>query len=786
MRIERLSLKGLTKFRDVVTLDFRELPPGLVAITGENGAGKTTILEAMFAAVHRSFASRDGELYDYATGRDSFIEEEIAIDGCGVFRSRVNIDGPKRNSDAVLTAIRPDGTFPLNDGRVSDFDRAVALHFPSKDLLLASAFAAQNKTGSFITLDKKARKALFMRLLAIERYQTMSDTARQAASLVDQGRGRLMAVRDELARGTTSDLVDELDRLANRLQVEGGDAETQRIEIKAVIAGLEERLALVQDQVAAHAAATQRVRTLEADVAARRAELARLRQERTQALKDSGTELARLVAQRTAKIAEIEGLIANNQKLIANGDAVRAAAVAVDAAHVALTDLRSPELTAHKTLEVAEQAVRTREKELTAFAQTRRDLARAEEDAETLKTVPFGSNCAAAECRFLVGANRAAEQIVPLRTTLAAEADAYQDLTRLKAEVDEHKTLVASLRAAIGTHEATITAQSKMAGLRDKVAAADARIDELQKQRTETFTIFEQLGAANGERERAALARIDDRVGIVDSEAAALGLALDTARADLETSAEGNRQAVVLQGQLAEARGRWDATTAILARVEAGHADLARRRAEMTAKLRRLANVDTTVKTMGDELLDWQFLTKGLGRDGLPVLEIDAAGPTISAYTNELLTACFGARFSVELVTQREKADGKGHVDDFSIQVFDNAAGGDPRDIADLSGGEQVIVAEALMNAISIYVNTTAPIPVRTCWRDETTGALDPENAQRYLAMLRKVQELGGFHHVFFISHNADAAGQADAQIRVTNGTAAIVLPPFAAAAEAA
>src|SRR5690348_17438264 len=62
-------------------------------------------------------------------------------------------------------------------------------------------------------------------------------------------------------------------------------------------------------------------------------------------------------------------------------------------------------------------------------------------------------------------------------------------------------------------------------------------------------------------------------------------------------------------------------------------------------------------------------------------------------------------------------------------------------------------------------------MPVRTCWRDETTGALDPENATRYLAMLRKVQELGGFAHVLFISHNPDAAAQADAQIQDRKST---------------
>jgi exonuclease SbcC len=122
-------------------------------------------------------------------------------------------------------------------------------------------------------------------------------------------------------------------------------------------------------------------------------------------------------------------------------------------------------------------------------------------------------------------------------------------------------------------------------------------------------------------------------------------------------------------------------------------------------------------------------------------------------------------------------------VDDFTIHVFDNLRGGDPRDLADLSGGEQVIVAEALMNAIAVYVNTRSPVPVRTCWRDETTGALDPENATRYLAMLRKVQELGGFHHVLFVTHNADAARQADAQIQVADGQAVIVRPPFVEAA---
>ena len=118
--------------------------------------------------------------------------------------------------------------------------------------------------------------------------------------------------------------------------------------------------------------------------------------------------------------------------------------------------------------------------------------------------------------------------------------------------------------------------------------------------------------------------------------------------------------------------------------------------------------------------------------------------------------------------------------------MLDNARGGDVRDIADLSGGEQVIVDEALKNALCIYMNQRASMPMRTCWRDETTGPLDVDNAPRYIQMLRRVQELAGFHHILFVSHNAECAAMADAQISVHDGQADVLLPPFAISEEAA
>jgi ABC-type siderophore export system fused ATPase/permease subunit len=77
------------------------------------------------------------------------------------------------------------------------------------------------------------------------------------------------------------------------------------------------------------------------------------------------------------------------------------------------------------------------------------------------------------------------------------------------------------------------------------------------------------------------------------------------------------------------------------------------------------------------------------------------------------------------------------------------------------------------MCAIALYVNERSPMPIRTLWRDETGAALDPvPTRSHYVHMLRKVRELGGFHHVFFITHNPRPRRSADTQIQVGGGTA--------------
>ena len=150
----------------------------------------------------------------------------------------------------------------------------------------------------------------------------------------------------------------------------------------------------------------------------------------------------------------------------------------------------------------------------------------------------------------------------------------------------------------------------------------------------------------------------------------------------------------------------------------------------------------------------------------------------MSARANQLLSAAFGPRFTLELITQAAKKTG-GTKEVFTIQVIDNERGGAVRDLAELSGGEQVIVNEAIINAMAIFMNERSEMPIRTCWRDETTGPLDAENSERYIDMLRSVRSIGGFDHVLFVTHSEASARLADVQLVCADGGVTWNQPPY-------
>lgn len=783
MRLDTLMLRGVLRFQDTLTVDLRDLPPGLIAITGPNGAGKTTLLESVPACLWRTFPSRrDRSLVDYASGRDAFLEVSFALDGRGTYRARVALDGVSRQSDAVIEQITPDGLRQvLTDGKVTSYDAWIRTHLPSVELVLASVFAAQNRAGSFVTADRKARKQLFAQLLGLEHYEAMAQTARTAMGLVDEQRTRARAMHDLLTRETGPDVTARLHAEANALQEALARLERDEVTLNDRWPALEaERESLARD-VGRYEALTRRQAELHQEIQRADAAAADLARQRQRVDAETQQTVAAVEAQLAATLGTIAQKIGNNQGLLTDAQTIRQAVQDLEAVDAAVREashqaeqMSEPLSETRAALDEARARRQTHQTTLQAIERTRAD-------ANVLSTVPCAGQGPYAACGFLQRAQRAQHDLAALEARLDPEAEAAVEA--LQGHLDEQQAAYQAALRLRARLTSQATAIRPLAARAERLAVAEARIAELDGARTLATTqaahARETALALQGERHADLTAQ--------GEQIAALRAQRERERAAAATEAAPLAAAVVrardLEGALALCRQDRERLIADRARLDARQQALADQWAQYRARRREVEAIDAWAQTLDTEWLEWQLLAKAFGRDGLPVLEIDAAGPTVSAYCTDLLQACFGGRFSVELVTQEAKLSGKGTKETFDVRVYDNLRGGEPRDLADLSGGEQVIVDEAIKNAIACFANVRSALPMQTCWRDETTGALDPENALRYVAMLRRLQAIAGFQHVLFVTHNPEAAALADVQWVVDDGQVTTQFPPFRTAA---
>ena len=174
MKILSMKLGGIGVFSEPTIVPIAELgDASLVAIVGDNGSGKTTLVESIPGCIYRTMPSR-GAVAGLANSRDSHIEHTVDLGGREI-TSRLMINGTAKTptSEAYLSE---DGE-PMTSGKVRDYATKVAELFPSSDVFMSSAFAAQGGDGSFLSLPVAERKQLFAKLLGLGRLQEMSDDA---------------------------------------------------------------------------------------------------------------------------------------------------------------------------------------------------------------------------------------------------------------------------------------------------------------------------------------------------------------------------------------------------------------------------------------------------------------------------------------------------------------------------------------------------------------------------------------------------------------------------------
>lgn len=411
-----LQLTNFLSYREQVTLPFAGIH--LACISGENGAGKSSLLEAMTWSLFGKSRSRsDDDVVNRLAavrGEQADVTFRFAQEGQTYRVRRRKKPGGRTYLDFHLR--EEDDWKTLSEGRVRETQAAIEETLGMNyDTFAHASFFLQGQADSFTTETPARRKDVLADLLGVTRWDTFKEIVSQ--------RRRQAETDLTLTDARLSEYVTELEQ---------ADARRAALEqAQAALDALSERLAaqeklLYQLRRTSEAAAQQR----------------KLRDNLAQAVERARRTLTQLEATRRERAAERQ----RQQALIAEADTIRAEYEAFEAAEATLA------------------AWQTRAEAYSALQAQRRPHELALERARSRLQQSV------ADLR-----RRAAEMV----TLQAAQAASTAEIARVRAEIDKH-TRPPDASAAL--REALNTTRRALEGARQSRALAQQAWQQLNKQ----------------------------------------------------------------------------------------------------------------------------------------------------------------------------------------------------------------------------------------------------------------------------------------------------------------
>ena len=787
--------------RNTLRLDVEALAGDatLVAIAGANGRGKTTVMDNLHPyLVMPSRAGADGlgafSYYDHVFLPES--QKELTWEHRGHrYKSQLvfRVNG-KRKTEAFLfeqsgshwtPVVLADGT--VSDGKVDIYEQAVRELLGPPETFFTSVFSAQGKRPLSAYRNGEI-KGLLADLLGLEQVRQQGERAAETSRLLKNG---LAVIRQEQTGAAA-----EIARLAGELSALGDpDAALSRAitERHAAARSLNaarsaESAVLADSQAAAETDKRRTELAAERDRAAAgaRAALQRLAEELARLDVRAGA-LAQRAAARKRQHAEQRARLTRQSDALrqscAGAGRVAWASRRLMAAERAV-QLRTDRATAAQALadkadqlrgklRLLTQQIEGIEREAGQVSLRHADLQRrfglAAEvpcvgtdlqgrckllgdamDAQAMLPSVDGQIAALRDRQRAAEAERAglSEGLRPLAGVAALRNEAERRLERASAHLSRLARLAAREGEMRQAQAALTAVEVELGSLpNDAPAETDEEAAETDEEAAERVDIDAARARLVAERDRLSAER-DASIGRIEAAVAALPPAFDRGRLELARRASVQSEA-----------GMRSAEQAHLAAVRTQE-----RRAALQAQQARVsgeaAATEARASAVESELSGWTLLARCLSNDGVIALDIDDAGPTLAGLANDLLLACYGRRFTLEIRTQVATAKGEMR-EGFEIVVHDGE-GGESKSVALLSGGERVWINECLTRAIALYLAGNAGREYGTLFCDEADGPLDPDRKRMFMDMKREVIRLGGYQREFFVSQTQELTAMAD------------------------
>lgn len=831
----RLRLRGMgATFREEAELNISALQGPLVAICGENGAGKSVALECLAGAIDRTTPTR-GRLGDLATSRDSMVEVDVQD-----YTIRHTMDAVSGAGESlVMRAGEP--IEELKSGKRKAFDKWAAKTFPPTNVRMASTFGAQKSEG-FIDLKGAGRKDVILSVKGCDHLQAMSSDAGALAAEVSRQLSEVDARIDTIARRdvTLPANLAPLDVLQAQasprhtvmLQVEGLRARAAELEaevdkLERARTDLTERLEAARIAHATHATVMERHET-------RR----RKRRELDDRIRTKREEL-RITKER----------IANNEGVMAEAAKIRAAAVIVRE----LEEKRSKIAEENVRVGAELRSRRSRVAELrTDMATTMAQRDRAEQNAATDAEMERELGAKSAERRKQIPEERAAAE----KARKEADEHHAEEARLARLILNGKDDRIAELRAALAdiADDTGITdLQTAADRAREAIAADDAAAKEAEE------APHRQAEASRAHRD--ALTRENEHTVSVRN----LERLVEQIGRDIEQNAERLKRHIKEEE---EARAKLAELTAELKKAEAGLAAEEEALTTNTAEQRRITDeleraqatarhaqqldraearleeLRPRVQPLEDEIAAASAELAELGPPEDPpappenamdiqaaIGRAEAAARTATESLSALRHKLASREEDAETITELEEQRGELEADladwrlwqkdlgrdglqalevdaagpelttlandllhnclgpRFSVRIDTSYRSSDGKkdiedclvnvtdtekghdgEIREFSGGERGLIGEAIDLALTMMSVQSSGLERPTLVRDERGAALSPENERAYLGMLRRAADRIGAPHVLFVAHSPAIQALADTRVHIEDG----------------
>jgi exonuclease SbcC len=694
----RLSFSNFMSYKEPQDLDFRKI--SAACISGANGVGKSSILESLTWVLWGKTRSLSDDNLIYQGAQNMWVELEFEVEGIIYKVARKRTLKGRGASELNFFKKGENDLKNLTEDSIKNTQNKITktLKMPY-EIFVNSAYLRQGQADEFTKKTPTMRKEILSEILGLDRYQNLSEAAKDKVRLNEAEIEILQMQVEELA--VEIEAKDEIKKELNRL---AKIFENKKKELQEKIKIFKEK-----DKI--------------------RKSYEKFSLERTsikEKYQDKGEQFNQIVLENKEILDELEELKTIKEKgAKINQDFEKYQKInqkidCLDENFKKLTTLKEERIEISWQIEAEKHKAEILEKEISA-----KDESKIETLNQRIKTLETAKTCPT--CEQKISASLSKKVIVELQKEIenikkGETKIKIPSLAKLNQEVKSIDREIKKIHYSKEDYQKLEKDLEEFEGIEEQkemLATSEARFSEkekLSKSNRDKITMFKkQLKELENQGKKIAVQIKKIEPQISD---------LNILEQELETKRE---ELFSFQEELSDVKSRYQ---------------------QVLATEKNLKTKKTKLKKAQSNILIYQDLTLAFGKKGIQAMIISSAIPEIQDTANKILSKMTDGKMKILFETKRQKKIDKEIVETLNIKIIDILGA---RSYEMFSGGEAFRIDFAIRIALSKLLAKRAGAKLRFLAIDEGFGSQDSEGRTHLVEAIKSVGN--DFEKILIITH---------------------------------